>query len=102
MASTKKSQETQTKTKRSNLQCEEFTLGVSRLKDFYHAVSVLNKELGHGNWTARGRPVRKLRRIDRFNNFALMLDRRKLDIVFVVPKESSYIFSKLMLELQHR
>ena len=99
MASTKKSQETQTKTKRSNLQCEEFTLGISRLNDFYHAVRVLNRELGHSNWTARGRPVRKLRRVDRFNRFVLMCNQRKLDIVFVVPKESSYIFSKLMLEL---
>ena len=98
MASTKKSQKTQTKTKRPNLQCKEFTIGLGKLKDFYRVVRTLNSELGHGNWTTRGRPVRKLRRYDRFNSMGYGI-RRKLDVVFVVPKESFYISSKLVLEL---
>jgi len=102
MAHTKKPQKAQTTTKRSNLFSEEFTLGLGRLKDFYNVVSVLNNELGHGNWTTRGRPVRKVKRVDIYNRHCYKLTPiglRTIDIVFCVPSNAESIQSRLVLEL---
>ena len=68
------------------------------MNDFYRAVSILNRELGHGNWTAEGKPVRKLKRYDSFNCISFSED-RTMDIVFCVPPANESIFSRLVLEL---
>ena len=102
MAYCKKSQEEKTTTKRSNCFSEKITLGLSRLEDFYSVVKILNKEIGHGNWTTQGRPVRKLKRVDNFNRYCSKLahgNTRKLDIVFCIPKSAESIQSRLFLQV---
>ena len=98
MAHIKKSKKEKTNTERSHRFSEKFVIPLGRIRDFYCVVSTLNSELGHGNWTTVGRPVRKLRRCDRYNRVVFSAD-RKLDIVFRVPFGSESIASRLLLEL---
>jgi hypothetical protein len=98
MAHTKESQKEKTSVKRSNCFSEEFVVSLGRLSDFYRAVSILNRELGHGNWTTEGKPVRKLRRYDAFNRISFTSD-RTIGIVFRVPIANNSISTRLMLEL---
>ena len=98
MAHTKESQEKETNIERSHRFTEKFVVSLGRLSDFYRAVSILNRELGHGNWTTEGKPVRKLRRYDTFNRISFTSD-RTIDIVFCVPTATESIFSRLVLEL---
>lgn len=98
MAHIEKSQKEKTSTERSHRFTEKFVISLGRIKDFYRAVSVLNRELGHGNWTTVGRPVRKLQRYDNFNRISFTAD-RTLDVVFCVQTGRTEIATRLMLEL---
>lgn len=98
MANSKKSQKEKTNAQRSNRFTEEFVIQIGRLTEFYKIVQLLNNMAGHGNWTTRGRPVRRLRRVDSYNRISFFSD-RKMDITFCLPAEHSYISSRLLLEL---
>lgn len=98
MAHTEKSQKEKTNIERSHRFSEKFTVSIGRLSAFYRAVSILNRELGHGNWTTEGKPVRKLRRVDTYNRIAFS-SHRVMDIVFCVPAAGELIYSRLVLEL---
>lgn len=98
MAHIEKSKKEKTNTERSHRFTEEFAIPIGRLNDFYCAVSILNRELGHGNWTTVGKPVRKLRRYDNFNRISFSKD-RTIDIVFCVSAASESISTRLVLEL---
>jgi len=98
----KKPQEAKVAIKRSNRFSEKITLEVNGLEEFYSIVKTLNKEIGHGNWTTHGRPIRKLRRVDAFNRYCSKLAHnklRKLDIVFYVPKDTESIQTRLVLQM---
>ena len=102
MVCCKKPQEAKIAIKRSNCFSKEITIGVKGLEEFYSIVKTLNKEIGHGNWTTHGRPVRKLRRVDAFNRHCSKLmhnDLRKLDIIFYVPENAEFIQSRLVLQI---
>jgi len=102
MAHCKKSQETKIAVERSDHGSKKITLGVNGLEDFYSIVKILNKEIGHGNWTTHGRPIRKLKRVDNFNRYCSKLVHnklRKLDIVFYIPKSAEFIQSRLVLRM---
>jgi len=98
----KKPQEAKITIKRSNCFSKKITLEVNGLEEFYSIVKILNKEIGHGNWTTHGRPIRKLRRVDAFNRYCSKLAHnklRKLDIVFYVPKDTESIQTRLVLQM---
>ena len=102
MALDKQAQKTEISNQRSNCSIENFTVSFVGLKDFYRAVKILNLELGHGNWTTQGRPVRKLRRLEMYNAFHAPLTKntaRSHDVVFCVPGASNYLASRIALEL---
>jgi len=102
MVCCKKPQEAKIAIKRSNCFSKEITIGVKGLEEFYSIVKTLNKEIGHGNWTTHGRPVRKLKRVDAFNRCCSKLAHnklRKLDIVFYVPENTESIQTRLFLEM---
>ena len=99
MAHTKKSQKEKITNQRSNCFTEEFTLKVGRLKDFYKVVRVLNTELGHGNWTTQGRPVRKIKRVDQYNRI-VFYGTRTTDVVFRLPNGYSHLESRIILDMQ--
>ena len=102
MAHTKKFKEEKTSTERSNRFSEEFTIPLGRIRDFYCVVSTLNSELGHGNWTTVGRPLRKLRRVAGYNSRSWLFTNFKLRteaVVFRVPPGTESIASRLLLEL---
>ena len=96
MADSKKSKKEKTSVKRSHLSVEEFTVQVDGTKTFNRLVSALNHELGQGNWTTKGRPVRHLRRVDKFNSFVSNY-KRTYPVVFCVPSGYSFLSSKLSL-----
>jgi len=98
MAHIKKSKKEKTNTERSDRFSEEFAIPLGRIRDFYRVVSILNRELGHSNWTTVGKPVRKLRRVDNYNRISFSAD-RTIDIVFRVPSGSLAIATRLLLEL---
>jgi hypothetical protein len=98
MADIKEPQKEKTSNQRSNRFSEEFSLQIGQLKDFYCVVGILNCELGHGNWTTVGRPVRKLRRYDYFNRVSFT-PMRTIDIIFRVPAGFDLIVTRLMLAL---
>ena len=98
MAYTKKPQEKETISQRSNYFTEEFVIEVGKLTEFYKIVKLLNNMVGHGNWTTHGRPLRRLRRVDYYNRMSFA-NNRTLDIVFCLPKKYSHVSSRLMLEL---
>lgn len=95
MANIKKFEKAKTLSKRSNHSIEKISIGVAGVKNFYRLVSTLNQELGHGNWTTLGRPIRHLRRIDKYN--ALVHYNRTYEVVFCVPKGCGFLSSKLSL-----
>lgn len=99
MAHCTKFKKEKTEIKRSNRFSEEFTVSIGKLSDFYRAVSTLNAELGHGNWTTIGRPLRKLRRVENYNSRGFNLKERTHDVVFCVPDGSDVVASRLLLEL---
>ena len=102
MAHSKKFKEEKISTKRSDRFSEEFTIPLGRIRDFYRVVSILNADLGHGNWTTVGRPLRKLRRVAGYNSRRWLFPNfksRNIDIVFRVPSGSEAIATRLLLEL---
>lgn len=102
MVCCKKPQEAKIAIKRSNQFSKKITLEVKGLEEFYSIVKTLNKEIGHGNWTTHGRPVRKLKRVDAYNLCCSKLAHnklRKLDIIFYVPKSNESIQTRLVLQM---
>ena len=80
----------------------------SGTKHFYSMVKILNQQVGKGQWTARGRVVRKLRRIDNANHFfynnshaPFTFPKQFLHIKLVVPKEFEDISTTLDLWSEH-
>lgn len=60
------------------------TLELHNTENFYKIVHALNHCFSRGKWTCRGRPVRKLRRLEKVNfNFS---DKRSIPIVFLIPE----------------
>jgi hypothetical protein len=99
MAFDEQSQKAKISNQRPNCRVENFAVSFNGLKDFYRAVQILNRELGHGNWSTQGRPVRKLRRLALYNAFVPSNSKRYEDVVFSVTVTSSVIVSRIMLEL---
>lgn len=62
---------------------------------FYSLVKVLNQQIGRGNWTTEGRPIRKLRRLNISNWFAPR--RNTMTVTFKVPEDHTDIESVLKL-----
>lgn len=86
-----------------------FNHGVGSQREFYKAVSILNKECGHGNWTMTGRPLRKIKRVEMYNRVAnicavVPLDNppiaklQKYNLTIVVPESKKSVQSRLLLE----
>jgi len=98
MADIKKSKKEKTSVERSHRDVEEFSIQVNSTKTFNRLVSALNHELGHGNWTTKGRPVRHLRRVDKFNSF-VSSHKRTYPVTFCVPAGCIFLLSKLSLIL---
>lgn len=67
----------------------------SGIKHFYSMVRVLNTQIGRGCWTARGRVVRKLRRMDSVNRY--LPKKQYMCINLIVPKEYQDIETTLNL-----
>ena len=102
MAHSKKFKEEKISIERSNRFSEEFVIPIGRIRDFYRVVSTLNAELGHGNWTTAGRPLRKIRRVAGYNSRSWLFTNFKLrteDVVFRVPPGRESVATRLLLEL---
>lgn len=95
MAFIKKFKKEKTISKRSNNFTEKFSIQVNSVKSFYRLVSVLNSECGHENWTTQGRPLRHLRKVERFNRFVEY--NRAHEVVFCVPDEYKSLSTRLSL-----
>lgn len=100
MAHTIKLEKEKTSNQRSNCSIEEFTVQISSLQKFYRLVQLFNQYFGHGNWTTAGRPVRKLRRVDYFNQHSYLPLPRTIDITFKYPAQLKTCLSRIFLELQ--
>jgi hypothetical protein len=100
MAHTSKLEKEKATTQRSNIFAEEFTVQIGSLIKFYRLVQLLNQYFGHGNWTTAGRPVRKLRRVDYFNQHSYLSLPRTIGITFKYPAQLKTCLSRIFLELQ--
>ena len=113
MAKYSESQKAETADQRRDQQFEEFTVAIATKSQFYHLVSLLNRELGHGrqNWNFAGRPLRKIKRFDTFNTTVLalqhswkpesrgvILEIRTTDITLRVNSRKAGAVSKVLLE----
>jgi len=82
-------------------------INCSGTKHFYSMVRILNKQIGRGKWTTRGRVVRKLRRIDSANYFFYRnqnnttFPKRFLCINLIVPEGFEDISTTLDLWSEH-
>ena len=63
-------------------------------RHFYNLVSVLNRQVGRGVWTTQGRPVRKLRRLDRMKS---PFSTATQTVIFKVPEEHNKLSTALAL-----
>ena len=86
-----------------------FNHSVGSQREFYKAVSILNKECGHGNWTMSGRPLRKIKRVEMYNRVAKMCavvpfdnppiaKLQTYDLTIQVPESKKSVQSRLLLE----
>ena len=76
-----------------------FKVDCKGTRHFYSMVRILNKQIGFGNWTTEGRPVRKLRRLS-LNNILrnrLEIPQHSMPVTFRVPEDHSDIESVLNL-----
>lgn len=88
---------------------EKVTIPVacSGTKHFYSMVKILNQQIGRGQWTTRGKVVRKLRRIDSANYFFYhnkhntAFPKQFLHIKLVVPKDFEDVGNILKLWSEH-
>lgn len=64
---------------------------------FYNLVSVLNQQVGRGVWTTRGRPVRKLHRMDRMKAGFTAYRNSTQTVIFKVPAEYTELSTALLL-----
>ena len=78
---------------------QEIILDLAGTREFYNLVPVLNRTFGRGNWTCRGRPIRKLRRIEKIR----VGDRKwTAPIVFYVPDSVDGFDNFLRLHLEQQ
>ena len=79
----------------------EFSIECNGTKHFYSLVRVLNSQIGFGRWTTKGRPIRKLRRLDVSNGFrnryGMLKGGQAMAITFMVPNEHGDITTALGL-----
>jgi len=67
-------------------------------KHFYSMVRILNRQVGRGCWTTRGRIVRKLRRLDRANYWNQdKMPAGAMTVMFKVPQGYEDISTTLNL-----
>lgn len=67
-------------------------------KHFYSMVRILNCQVGRGAWTASGRVVRKLRRLDRANCWNQnKIPSATMTVMFKVPRGYEDIYTTLNL-----
>jgi hypothetical protein len=103
MAHSINSQKEKVSNQRQDCFPESITLPVGTITDFYRIVKYLNIELGHGNWTTDGRPVRRIRRYDSYNKVAanngFINNKRTLAVTFLLPNNSNHLATRLFLEL---
>lgn len=74
-------------------------------KHFYSMVRILNQQIGRGRWTTRGRVIRKLRRLDTFNqlvrSYQHQSDQQSMFVQLIVPHENMDIATALELWSEH-
>mgnify|MGYP003705248767 CR=1 FL=1 len=80
----------------------ELMVNVKGTKHFYSLVRILNSQIGRGRWTAKGRPVRKLRRLDISNSLRTKygpesVRANPINVIFKVPKDHNEIDLALAL-----
>lgn len=97
MASFKKFKEEKIISKRQDSIIERLAIQVNGLDSFYQIVSILNNEIGHGKWTTKGRPIRRLRKLEKYNSFVDF--KRSQEIVFYIPKGYNFLLTRLMLSV---
>ena len=68
-------------------------------KHFYGLVRLLNTQIGRGGWTTKGRPIRKLRRLNLNNIFRNKFEvpNHSMTVTFKVPEDHAEIQSVLSL-----
>lgn len=93
----KKPKKEKTISKRQDSISQRLAIQVNGVNSFYQLVSILNSEIGHGNWTTKGRPLRGLRKLEQFNSFVDF--KRSQEIVFYIPKGYNFLSTRLMLSL---
>lgn len=97
MAPFKKFKEEKIISKRQDSIIERLAIQVNGLDSFYQIVSILNNEIGHGKWTTEGRPIRRLRKLEKYNSFVDF--KRSQKIVFKIPKGYNFLLTRLMLSV---
>ena len=73
----------------------ELSIECESTRHFYNLVRILNQQIGRGSWTTQGRPVRKLRRLDKMNHLGLL--RTTQTVVFKIPTVHDNISTALTL-----
>lgn len=73
------------------------TINLTNTRDFYNLVGVLNRTFGHGKWTCRGRPLRKIRRVEKIK---IGFKAWSTPVVFYLPKDVEGIETLLKLHLE--
>lgn len=76
---------------------QEVILDLAGTKEFYRLVPVLNRTFGRGNWTCRGRPIRKLRRVEKIR---VGPSPWTTPVVFYLPEHVEGIETFLKLHLE--
>ncbi len=74
----------------------ELSIECKSTRHFYNLVRILNQQIGRGSWTTQGRPVRKLRRLDKMKPFSLATDTTQT-VVFKIPTVHDNISTALTL-----
>lgn len=78
---------------------QEVIIELKSTREFYNLVPALNRTFGRGKWTCRGRPIRKLRRIEKI---CVGLKAWTIPVVFYLPYEIDGIDAFLRLHLEHK
>ena len=73
----------------------ELPIECKSTRHFYNLVRILNQQIGRGSWTTQGRPVRKLRRLDKMNHLGLLHTTQT--VVFKIPTVHDNISTALTL-----
>ena len=98
-------------------QFKKLVVSIDSVEQFYRLVSSMNREFGHGkeNWSISGRPLRKIKRVNDYNQILKSLQFaatsnisyiagtpdikfRTVDITINVPANRSGLLTKVLLE----